>query len=125
MLATLPPSGHQASSASRGGAGSLRNAWSQQEVARLALEDLRRQVSRAKPTQTAPPTWIACLHQVQQVIACADGLPGDHLDRDGQPLVTVDTLHQRLLAVQHQFDALVAAKIPVVAAPDASASPPW
>ena len=121
VLPTIAPtSGHSTSSSTRADVGSLPCAWSQQEVARLALEDLRRQVSRAKPTQAAPPTWIACLHHVQQVIATAVGQRDELPDRDRQPFMTVDTLYRRVLAVQDQFDELTAAPDPGSPARDGS-----
>lgn len=93
---------HPLSSSSCKRGSHLRSGKLQQAVARMALEDLRQQVSRARPTQEAPPAGIAGLAQATRLVTS----PTDELHGrpDGQSHVTVDTLHQHVLAMLHQFD---------------------
>jgi len=95
------PASRPAPSSSREGGAEACPAPSQREVALLALEDLRRQVSRARPTQAAPAAWIACLDQALRVIASPEDQR--HFGLGRQPVVTVETLHQRLIEVLRQF----------------------
>jgi hypothetical protein len=104
LQTTRSAAGHPAPSSIRESQTPSCAAGSRREVARMALEDLRQQVSRARPTQPVPVAWIACLDQALRVITG----PGDQgrYRLDGQPCVTVDTLHQRVIAALHQFDEL-------------------
>lgn len=97
--------GHGGATASRTGEPRQCVVDSQRAVARMALKDLRQQVSRARPDQPAPPAWIACVDQAQRVITG----PEDQPDRpEGSACLTVAELHARLIALLAWFDTGVA-----------------
>ena len=79
-------------------------AGSQREVARMALEDLQRQVSRARPTQAAPTAWIACLEQVRRVLASPEEQP----ERADWPCLTMAELHEQVITLLARFEPDVA-----------------
>ena len=72
----------------------------------MALEDLRQQVSRARPDQPAPAAWLACLDRALRVIACPEDPAHEHRDR--QPCPTVAALQERVNAILDQLDQPVA-----------------
>jgi hypothetical protein len=107
LQTTRPATAHPAPSAMRESQIPTCAAGSQREVARMALEDLRQQVSRARPSQPAPAAWIACLDQAQRVLGNADAQA--HHRQDGHACVTVGVLHERVVAVLGEFDECPAA----------------
>lgn len=84
----------------------LSSTRSHQEVARMALEDLRQQVSRARPDQPAPAAWLACLDRALRVIASPED-PA-HAPRDRQLCPTVAALQERVNAILDRLDLPVA-----------------
>jgi hypothetical protein len=69
----------------------------------MALEDLRQQLSRARPTQPAPAAWSACLDQALRALAGPEDQGSVRQDRP--TCMTVAALHERVIAVLDQFDA--------------------
>ena len=63
----------------------------------MALEDLRQQVSRARPDQPAPAAWLACLDLALRVIESPNDQAHEHRDR--QTCLTVAALQERVNAI--------------------------